>query len=268
MRNFRRLRIDWSSFDWRSLGRGWPADLRVAARFFTCLPLGGESETGHDAVASGLRAWPLVGLVVGLFGGFAYAVASRLGLAPIPSALLALLMTVCTTGAFHEDGLADFADGLGGRDLEHRLAIMRDGRIGAFGAIALLFSLGLRAGALAQIASPGAVCAALAAAAAASRGLAPILALTLMPARPDGLGVMLDALRQETVVAAVAVGTLAVLLILGLGAGLVALALGLAGVAAIGTLAQQRLGGYTGDVLGAAQQVAEIVILLAAAIFS
>src|SRR5579875_2804121 len=260
MRNFRRLRIDWSSFDWRSLGRGWPADLRVAARFFTCLPLGGESETGHDAVASGLRAWPLVGLVVGLFGGFAYAVASRLGLAPIPSALLALLMTVCTTGAFHEDGLADFADGLGGRDLEHRLAIMRDGRIGAFGAIALLFSLGLRAGALAQIASP--------AAAAASRGLAPILALTLMPARPDGLGVMLDALRQETVVAAVAVGTLAVLLILGLGAGLVALALGLAGVAAIGTLAQQRLGGYTGDVLGAAQQVAEIVILLAAAIFS
>ena len=96
---------------------------------------------------------------------------------------------LASTGAFHEDGLADTVDGFGGgRDREHKLAIMRDSRHGTFGILALVLSVGLRAAALAAIGDPIHAGLALVAAHAASRGALPPLMRLLAPARPDGLG--------------------------------------------------------------------------------
>lgn len=261
-------RIDPDRFDWSSLATGWAEDLRVAAAFFTRLPFPHQAEAAGESLARALRAAPLVGLAVGLLGGGAFALARALGLAPLVSALLALASMAALTGALHEDGLADLADGLAGREAGERLAIMRDSRTGVFGTLALFFSLGLRAGALAQIGSSGAVAAALAAAAAVSRGLMPLMILWLEPARRDGLAAMLGTPPQEVLATAAALGAIAALILLGPGAGVAALALGLAALFGVATLAEHRLGGYTGDVLGAAQQVGEIAVLLVAAIFA
>ncbi|HUC61888.1 MAG TPA: adenosylcobinamide-GDP ribazoletransferase [Alphaproteobacteria bacterium] len=285
-------RIDWSNLDWSSLARGWPADLRAAAAFFTCLPIpkpraaapkhDDEAELDEEELealeeerapaAAGLgralRAWPVVGLGVGLVGAVGFVVLRWLGLGSAVAAIAAIALTVAATGALHEDGLADFADGLGGRDPEERLAIMRDSRIGAFGILALLLCLGLRAAALAEIARPGHAAAVLIATECAARGLVPLLLLSLEPARADGLGASLGQPSQETIVTAALIAALACLILLGPLAGLVALAAGAAAVFGLGSLARRRLGGYTGDVLGAAEQVAATAILLVAAMFA
>ncbi|HKO06475.1 MAG TPA: adenosylcobinamide-GDP ribazoletransferase [Alphaproteobacteria bacterium] len=258
--------FDWRHFDWSSLARGWGDDLRIAAILFTRLPIRREGEIADREAADALRAAPLIGLAIGCAGGIGYGLASFFGLSPYLSALLALALTIAATGAFHEDGLADFADALGGASPADRLAIMRDSRLGSYGALALLFSVGARAGALAQLAEPAPAAAALIAAAAASRGLLPLLTFFLEPARRDGLGAMVARPHQETVAAAAALGVLAAVLLLGPLAALAALALALASAGGIGVLARSRLGGYTGDVLGAAQQAAEAAVLLAAAI--
>lgn len=257
-------RLDWRRFDWSSLGRDWPRDLRVAAVFLTILPLRVEGEIAGSDRAQALRAAPLVGLAVGLVGALVFAALIGLALSPLVAALAALGAMAAATGALHEDGLADFADGLGGGDAEARLAIMRDSRLGSYGALALVFSIGLRAAALDEIAQSGLAAFALVAAASASRGLMPLLSLWLEPARRDGLGAGLGEPSQEAVATAAIIALLAALL-LGPLAGLLAIILGAGAVAGVAALARARLGGYTGDVFGAAQQAAETAILLTAA---
>ena len=259
-------RFDWRHFDWPSLAHGWARDLAIAAILFTRLPVRHDGEIAAREAAEALRAAPLIGLAVGLAGAIVYGMASLLGLAHLLAALLALGAMVAATGAFHEDGLADFADALGGADVADRLAIMRDSRLGSYGVLALLFSIGLRAGAVAQIAEPAAAAAALLAAAALSRGLIPLLPFLLPPARRDGLGAMIASPSQETAAAAAALGAVSALVLLGPAAAALAFAFALAAVGGTGALARSRLGGYTGDVLGAAQQAAEAGVLLAAAI--
>ena len=260
-------RVDWSRFDWASLWRGWLVDIRAAAGFFTILPLAPGTDAAPDEIAQAIRAWPVVGAGVGVAGAVGYAFAAALGLAPLPGALIALAITVVLTGALHEDGLADFADGLGGRDEARRLLIMQDSHIGVFGALAVTLSVAFRASLLAQLTPPANAAAGLIAATAVSRGLVPLMTLTLAPARREGLGAMLGDLRQETVAAAAVLAIVAAFLLLGVGPGLGALAFGLAAVFSVAALARKRLGGYTGDVLGAAQQTAEMAILAAVTIF-
>ena len=130
----------------------------------------------------------MVGALIGLAGAIAYALAVWLGLPPWPAAVLALATTIWLTGALHEDGLADVADGFGGgRTREDKLAIMRDPRIGSYGALALVLAVLARAGAMAALAEPAAVAAALVAAGAASRAALPAVMAALPQARPDGL---------------------------------------------------------------------------------
>lgn len=245
-----------------STRRSWLGDLHLAAVFLTRLPL---PDAGMGDLARSMRAFPLVGLGLGLGAG-AVAWAGASVLPPLPAALLAVLALVLATGALHEDGLADLADGLGARGgRERRLEVMRDSRTGAFGVLALLFSVGLRASALAAIVPGWPQCAALVAAGALSRALIPAAMQVMGPARPDGLGA--GAGCPDATVAATA-GTLALLLCLaglGLAGTLAALLAGLAAGGAIVWTARRALGGHTGDVLGAVQQAAEIAVLLAAA---
>ena len=179
--------------------------------------------------------------------------------------MIAIAATVAATGAFHEDGLADVFDGFGGgATRERKLAIMRDSRIGSFGAAALVLSLGFRAAALSAALAHGflAAAAALVATAAVSRagGLMPLAWLD--PARADGAGAAVGRLPAPVFAAACAVA-LAFTLPLGTAAaGLsraLAAVLGAAiGAAAMTALARRQIGGQTGDVAGAAQQWAEI----------
>jgi adenosylcobinamide-GDP ribazoletransferase len=242
------------------------ADLRMAASFVTILPVASSKPAGDGAIARATWALPVAGLLVGLAGAFAYKVAIRVGLTPDLAALLAVATTVLITGALHEDGLADTADGLGGgRTRERKLEIMRDSRIGTYGVCALILSFGLRWSALAAIANPFAVTLALCAAHTAARAGVPAFMSLVPPARPDGLSASAGAPPGRSVAIAFAVGTLVLVVTLGPGKALAGLILvSLAGLL-LARLAVRQIGGQTGDILGAFEQASEILILLVAA---
>jgi adenosylcobinamide-GDP ribazoletransferase len=240
------------------------ADLWLALVFCTRLPLPAPKFALELAnLGRAMKFFPVVGLVVGLIGAAAYAIAVML-LPPFPAALLAIAATVLVTGALHEDGLADLADGFGGgKDKANKLAIMRDSRIGSYGVITLVLALGLRAAALASLAKPGPVAGALIAAHALARGAIPVTMQGLAPARSDGLGASIGQPPAATAGIAATLAVAIAALALPPAAAAAALAGATLGSAAIALLAHRQIGGYTGDVLGAAEQTAETLALLA-----
>jgi adenosylcobinamide-GDP ribazoletransferase len=238
----------------------------TVARFFTRLPLGVADAVEPGALARGAWAFPVVGALVGILCGVAFAVATLLGLPLAAAALLAVGTGVLVTGGLHEDGLADTADGLGGgSEPEARLAIMRDSRSGVFGALALIFSVGLRAAALDAIAGRWAVLAALVAAHAVGRGGLTAVLHLVAPARSDGLGAEAGAPEGAAVAVALAIAAVLALLALGIGAGVLALIAAAIVMAVIAALARRAIGGHSGDILGAIEQGGETAMLLAAA---
>jgi adenosylcobinamide-GDP ribazoletransferase len=256
---------------------GWQAvtvDLAHCVRFYSRLPVPALPwEQNAHALPSFprlVRVIPLAGLLIGLVPAAVLGCALLLDLGPWLAAILSVGAMMLATGALHEDGLADVADSFGGSTREKRLEIMRDSRIGSFGASALFLALALRIGALATLASRidgGAVTAVVLLVASLSRtaGLMPLVFLS--PARRDGMSQAVGQPARETFwLAAGIAGGIAV--VLGALAGLppigVALTLvlsGLSGVALTG-FASRHLGGQTGDIAGAAQQVAEIAALI------
>ncbi|WP_239988575.1 adenosylcobinamide-GDP ribazoletransferase [Paramagnetospirillum kuznetsovii] len=216
-------------------------------------------------LAPAMRCFPLVGLGLGLLAGLVGAIATWL-LPPLPAALLAILTLVLATGALHEDGLADLADGLGARGgIDKRLEVMRQSSIGAYGVLALLFSVGLRVGALAAIPGGWRMAGALMAASALSRAMIPAAMQIMPPVRPDGLGAAAGVPDATVAATAAGLGLAVAALGIGLGGALAAAILAIVATLAVVMVARRVLGGFTGDVLGAVQQAAEIAILLAAA---
>jgi adenosylcobinamide-GDP ribazoletransferase len=239
-------------------------ELKAALVFCTRLPLFRTVPVAAAAIGKAAWAFPLAGLVVGLIGAVVYGLAHRFGVPAWPAAALAVAGTMLATGALHEDGLADTADGFGGgNSREQKLAIMRDSRIGTYGVCALALSLVLRVGALASLPSAHAVVWALIAAHAAARATMPALML-LPPARSDGLSHDAGQPAGASVAAAAAIGFLVLVFCLPLGRAMVALILLAAIVALMAWLATRQIGGQTGDVLGALEQAGEIAVLLAA----
>src|SRR5665213_3815974 len=166
-------------------------ELRAAAVFLTRLP---AQAIGYDTrqvpdFRHGARVFPVVGALVGLAGGVVLVVAMRLGVSILVSAALAIATTVLITGALHEDGLADSADSFGGATTEKKLAIMDDSRVGTYGAVALVFSILLRVGALSAVAATGSLQAAFALVAAEAVSRAALVRLwhDLPAARSGGL---------------------------------------------------------------------------------
>ncbi len=257
-----------------------PAPLALAAevltclRFYTRLPLPAlalETAFAPNPFAHCLRWAPLAGCVVGAMGAAALTLALWLGLPAMVAAILALLATVMIGGGLHEDGLADLADGFGGGTTRTRkLEIMRDSRLGSYGALAIGFSLLLRTACIAALAErggPALAGAALLAAGAASRGFGLMPMALLTPARSDGLGHGAGRLPAEVFPTAASLAlVIGLLLPVAGGAGWprAALGLGLSVVAAGWTtsLARRQIGGHTGDVAGACQQLCEVALLL------
>lgn len=248
----------------------WRDEFLAALTFLTRLPLGrAQAETPLPSLADAVWAFPIVGVVIGAIGAIAYAIAFALGLPALAAALIAVATTALVTGALHEDGLADTADGLGGGGTrEAKLDIMRDSRIGTFGVLALIVSFGLRVVAIADTGTRWHVFATLIAAHALSRGVLPAAMHRLDPAREDGLGAGAGRPEQNQVFIALAIALAIAVVAIGLRAGLSAAIVAAIVALAIGWLAQRQIGGQTGDVLGAIEQGAETAALLAAAAWS
>jgi adenosylcobinamide-GDP ribazoletransferase len=217
-------------------------------------------------------AMPVAGAVIGLASAAALWLTTWLGLPALPAAAVAVTVGVAVTGALHEDGLADTADGLAaGGSTERRLAVMRDSRIGAAGAAALALSLLLRVSALAAIAevSPTVAAAAFVAANAVSRAAALAPLALLPPARVDGIAVAAGRPTASGLAAAAVAAAVIALLIGGAETGFSATLAGLATVVVAVWLLlrtiRATLGGGTGDVAGAAEQAAACAFLLAVA---
>jgi adenosylcobinamide-GDP ribazoletransferase len=238
-------------------------ELKASIVFCTRLPLLPATPLSGNSLSRAAWAFPVAGILVGLVGAIVYGIVHRLGLPPWPAAALSVAATMLATGCLHEDGLADTADGFGGGNTrEQKLDIMRDSRIGAYGVCALAMALLLRVGALASLPGAHAVVWALIASHAAARATVPALMLLLPPARSDGLSFDAGKPAGEAVAAAAVIGFLILAICLHLGHGLLALIVLAAIVALMAWLATRQIGGQTGDVLGALEQVSEIAVLL------
>jgi adenosylcobinamide-GDP ribazoletransferase len=240
-------------------------DLRIALSLCTRLPLGPPAPIGDGDLARASWAFPLAGLVVGVAGAAVYWLASRVNLPAPPASALAIAATTLLTGAMHEDGLADTADGFGGgKTREAKLDIMRDSRIGAYGACALIISFMLRWSALAEIADPPFVTIALITAHVAARASLPAFMAFVPPARSDGLSSGVGQPPPQSAAIALLLGAIGLFLGFGAGSAMFALSMLAAIALLLAAFTQRQIGGQTGDVLGALQQAGEAAILLIA----
>ena len=241
------------------------ADFAAALAFLTRIPA--PRPVGHAGLlADAAWAFPLVGAGIGAVCALVFLLTQLFRLGDWPAALLAVVAGLALTGALHEDGLADTADGFfGGHDREQRFAIMRDSRHGTFGVLAIVLSVLLRAAALAEIGEVVQGGLALIAAHAASRAALPLAMCILAPARSEGLAARAGRPRLPLAIAALVIGLTIALSALGPERGAMAIVLAGSALFGLGVMAQHRIGGHTGDVLGAFQQIGEIVILLTAA---
>jgi adenosylcobinamide-GDP ribazoletransferase len=229
-----------------------------AVTFLTRVPLPRVAAVGGEDVARGSALFPLVGAGVGAVGG-GVALLAHLWLPPFLSAAFGCAVVVVLSGALHVDALADTVDAIGATTRERALEIMRDPRIGSFGAAAITVDLLARAAAIAALVDGG-VIAALVVAGALGRAAALPLAAALPYARASG-GVLTGRVGW---VAAVGGGATAVAFALALRGvdGLAAVAAALVTAALLAAVFRRWLGGVTGDTLGATTELAGLVALL------
>ncbi|MEW2911302.1 adenosylcobinamide-GDP ribazoletransferase [Leisingera sp. JC11] len=236
-------------------------DILLALVLLTRLPLPHLPPEAFQRQAKAVWAFPLAGLAVALPAALLAALALAAGLPETVAAGLALAVQVMLTGAMHEDGLADTADGLwGGFSRERRLDIMKDSRIGAYGVIALILGFSLRWSALTALFAVAGVWPLLALAM-LSRAVMPALMAVLPNARSAGLSQTVGRPRALPCLLAAGLALVLSLPLIGSAAFGAALAMG-AAAAGLGALAKAKIGGQTGDILGASQQAAEIGGLL------
>lgn len=239
-------------------------DIAAAASLLTRLPIALDHARAGQRAATAVWAYPVVGAAIGLVAGMLGWLALWVGALPQIAAALTLASLALLTGALHEDGLSDCADGLGGGNTrEKRLEIMKDSRIGAYGAVALGIALIARtSGIEALMAGPFILL--LMAVGAASR-LPMVLAMYLMKnARGSGLSASVGAPPAASVVVAIALSFGLSMLLVGW-SGIFVFCWALLAAVPLLMLAQRLIGGQTGDILGGAQQCAEIAALAAAA---
>ena len=236
----------------------------LAVQLLTRWPVRSPAVFTEARLTASPRYYPLVGTLVGAFAGGVFWLAHLVF--PVSLALvLSTAATLLATGAFHEDGFADACDGLGGATRERALEIMRDSRLGAYGAAGLGLMLAAKVLALAA-APPAVVPWLLIAAHATSRSSAVLVIATSACVRDTGIArPVADAVRPGSLALALATGAVAVCVLFTVSAPAVVLA-GFAGLAA-GHLAmraayERKLGGYTGDCLGGVQQMSELGMYL------
>ena len=236
-----------------------PIGLFAALQFLTRLPI--RLRSAPD-MASMVVWFPLAGVAIGAMAGGIGAAAFE-WTSPLIAGALAVTAGLLITGAFHEDGLGDVADAFGGGyTVERRLEIMKDSRHGTYGVAAMCASIVVRMLAVGSMPGPGTVFVSMVAAHAVARGAAVALMATVPLAGHSGLGA--DYGQATTRARGVlAYGTAAAIAWVAVGWWAApALALALVAVHLVGALARHKIGGISGDVLGAAEQVAEGAVLV------
>lgn len=242
--------------------KDWLDDLRIATALLTRIPMPHPDGPHPPYLARAHRVFPLIAAAIGAAVGLVYLGLLATGIPPLAAAALALGASALLTGALHEDGLADLADGFGGgRGKAAKLEIMRDSRLGTYGALILLVSFTAKMAALAAL-PPAAVVPSLIAAHALARGALPVLATIVPNARSDGLATSAGRIEPLVAATAAAFALLVALLCLSPGEALMALTAVALGATVIALLAKRQIGGMTGDVLGGAEQVGETAVLL------
>ncbi len=245
----------------RSLG--FLTRLSLPSRYF-------EDDDGNLSRVS--RAFPIAAALAALPPALVLILATWFAMPPMLSALLAIATAIALTGALHEDGLADVADGFfGGKNAEERLDIMKDSRTGVFGVLALLLSVLVRTAAISTLVSAGA---GMAAAALIASGAAGRTALVwhwaeLPSARPNGTAGRAGRPGRESLrfaaVSAIPLSILPIILIGGAGAAIFCAVAVIATQIAFVRLCREKISGQTGDTLGASAQIGEIAVLIALA---
>jgi adenosylcobinamide-GDP ribazoletransferase len=267
-----------NDFDGRSFGArpssfdDWLQAFKEQATFFTGVKFETSSSGGIPRwpLADVLPVLPFIGAAVGLAAGLVFAIVRAVSGPGWLAGVLAVVAAVLITRALHEDGLADTADGLGPHALEppRRLEIMRDSRNGTFGVLALALSVLIKVACLAQFSgSTGLVV--LIGAHALSRATLAYPLLAFSPVHADGLGAQAGKPTDNDVWLTLAIGAgLAFVLLLfkGLFAAILAPAVAILAAWFASRWIAQRLGGYTGDTLGAVQQKAEMAFLIVCAL--
>lgn len=244
------------------------AELLVALRFLTRLPVPFVRTLDAPPLDAAMTMFPLAGAIIGALTGTVLILAGFAGLPELLTASLAIAVGLVITGALHEDGLSDVVDGFGGgHTREQRLDIMRDSRIGAYGALALGLLLMARASlymSFLELPPWGAIIL-IASAAAFSRALMVDLLWATRPARADGLSVLAGRPTRARTLVALALGGIGAGLggafVLAPAAGAVALIAAGLSLATVRALAMRKVGGQTGDVCGAAQVLSELAML-------
>ena len=237
-----------------------PGDIPLALSLLSRLPVRINS---YDRTAQAAWAYPIAGMAIGGLAALSGCFALLIGLPAMIAALICLATQVIATGALHEDGLADMADGFwGGWDKSRRLEIMKDSRIGAYGVIALVLSLLARWAALWVVFDTSAYAAfwPVVAIAALSRAGMPLVMISLPTASTSGLAHSVGTIAKPTALSALAIGSLVMLLLTGATV-FPALIFGGLMLALLIAVSRIKIGGYTGDILGASQQLLEITLL-------
>lgn len=238
-----------------------------AVGFLSRLPVPARFFAGRDEPLSAIvRAFPVAGVIVSLPAAALLGLLAAIGAAPLVTGFLVIGLQIAVTGALHEDGLADTADGLGAAsDRDRALAIMKDSRNGTFATLALVLSVGLRAtavGSLAAAVSPMAAVAAFLGIAAASRAAMVWHWQSLPSARTDGVAAKSGAPEESGTTQAIAIGVALMVVCLAPAVGVLAGTSAVAGIAIVTAVftrhVGERLQGHTGDTIGATQQLAEI----------
>lgn len=232
----------------------------TALMFFTRIPCTRWTGSSEDDLNSASRYFPLVGVIVGLVAALVY-LAAKLVFPQEVAVLASMAATLWLTGAFHEDGLADASDGLGGGwEKEQVLTIMQDSRLGSYGALAMIMALLIKFQTLAHL-TPAMIPAILIAGHAFSRFCAVLVISTQQYVRSNGKAKPLATRLSKGGLAVAAVGGLAPLVLLSPN-----LLWALVPVALVwlwfSRMLKRRLGGYTGDCLGAMQQLCELSFYL------
>lgn len=251
------------------IGR-FAADLAGCLRFFSRIPvreLGSYDDPSQlPDFSRAARALGFAGIIISLPAGLLLFLLGLTSLPDLMIAAVALAALVLTTGAFHEDGLADMADGFGGGfERQRKLDIMKDSRIGSYGSVALILCFAARLAAITAVLdgwSAWAAALAFVAAGPMSRSAALWIWYALPAIRPDGASQAAGRPGRMALYASVLTAIVCVLGLVtpffGLVSSFLAIVLPFCAVAGLSALAMRQVGGQTGDVLGAGQQVAEV----------
>ncbi len=238
------------------------SDIAAALGLLSRLPISVDTERAKQRGALAAWAYPIAGLILALIAGIVTQCALWLGLPSTLAAGLTLATLITTTGAMHEDGLADSADGLwGGWDTDHRLKIMKDSFIGTYGVLALGLSLLLRWSALTLILENDMLWPALLAGTMLSRAVMVPMMAFLPHARTEGLSHSVGRPPVQTAYIALAIVAVATLILVQFWALWLVVTCALTALICA-TIAKSKIKGQTGDILGATQQLTEITALL------